>query len=692
MTNKLKKMLINIIKSPLIVLRLFFLGLFKTLRTISENIFNIIKYVIYGIIYTSYFIYKVLFKVIKYIIYGIIYTSNLVYKALYKMFKYLLYGIIYSSILTYRISEKFFIYIIYSIIVISFLVYKISKYFLYGLYFPFVFISEKNRIAIEKQKVKKEERRILNLKKSVERKIKKDNLREAKVMAKIAKAEKAKQRKEEKRKKLEEQKKKNEFINENVTIEKVNFNSKVQQFIRYFNKLPEKIKEGADKWYNNLTFVKNKKNRYEMEHQELLINFEGEDAVKSAEKIPYEYVVKNTEGQIIKGHYEAFSKVEVHSFLLSENYEVYSIKTSTWIQFKYGRNKQSHTKFKAKDLIFFLTQLSTYIKSGITLIESLRILARQFRKNSYRQVIRNVIYELTMGENFSEAMGKQGTAFPRLLVNMIKTAEMTGELPETLDDMASYYTEADKTRRQMITAMTYPTIILVLASAVIVFVLMYVVPQFTEIYSSMEGAKIPEFTQFVMSLSSFLKANILKILAGIAIVIIVFRYFYVKIKSFKTITQWILMHMPVFGNVIIYNEVTMFTKTFASLLKHNVFITDSMEILTRVTGNEIYKMIILDTISNLAHGDKLSMSFKGHWAFPMPAYEMLVTGEKTGQLPEMMAKVSDYYQELHANSVTRIKTFVEPILIIFLTVIVGGIVLAIIIPMFNLYQSVQGGA
>ena len=153
--------------------------------------------------------------------------------------------------------------------------------------------------------------------------------------------------------------------------------------------------------------------------------------------------------------------------------------------------------------------------------------------------------------------------------------------------------------------------------------------------------------------------------------------------------QWITMHIPVFGNVIIYNEVTMFTKTFASLLKHNVFITESMEILTKITNNEIYKMIILDTISNLAHGDKLSMAFQNHWAFPIPAYEMLVTGEKTGELPEMMGTVSAYYQELHKNSVTRIKTFVEPIVIIFLTGVVGAIILSIVLPMFNLYQQVQ---
>jgi type IV pilus assembly protein PilC len=130
----------------------------------------------------------------------------------------------------------------------------------------------------------------------------------------------------------------------------------------------------------------------------------------------------------------------------------------------------------------------------------------------------------------------------------------------------------------------------------------------------------------------------------------------------------------------------MFTKTFGSLLSHNVFITDSMEVLSKITNNEIYKMLIFDTITNLARGESISNSFKNHWAFPVVAYEMLLTGEKTGQLGEMMNKVANYYQVQHKNSVTQIKTFIEPIMIVFLTVIVGAILLSVILPMFSMYS------
>ena len=150
-----------------------------------------------------------------------------------------------------------------------------------------------------------------------------------------------------------------------------------------------------------------------------------------------------------------------------------------------------------------------------------------------------------------------------------------------------------------------------------------------------------------------------------------------------------MMHIPVMGEIIIFNEVTMFSKTFSNLLSHNVFITDSMKVLRRITNNEIYKAMIFETVNNLAAGEKISAAFKDQWSFPVPAYEMIVTGEKTGQLAEMMAKVSSYYQSEHKNAVTRVKALMEPVIIVFLTAVVGGIVLAIVIPMFSMYSAVQ---
>lgn len=521
----------------------------------------------------------------------------------------------------------------------------------------------------QKAKEKKLEKRLLLQKKKEERELKKQQIR----------AEKEKKKK----------KAKDVYENENVVIEKKSLGSKIASLFLAIVHFPTTLKNFIIKKYNNSVFVKNARNKRDMKRQALLINFEGEDAIKSDKKILYQYQAKNAEGKIVKDYFEAFSKVEVHSFLLSEGYEVYKIKTSPWIRFLHSKSTVNNVKMKTKDIIFFTTQLSTYIKAGIPLAEAIKILSRQFKKKAYKKIFSSIIYDLTMGESFSESLNKQGKAFPRLLINMIKTSEMTGELPEALDDMADYYSEVNKTRKQMITALMYPTMVFIFAIGVIIFILVWVIPQFVEIYESMDASKIPAFTLLVISVSNFLKENALWILLCVIASIMAIVFLYKKSKGIRMIMQYIAMHIPVMGNVIIYNEVTMFTKTFSSLLKHNVFITDSMEILNKITNNEIYKMLILDTISNIARGDKISLAFKDHWAFPIPAYEMLVTGEKTGQLPDMMGKVAVYYQEMHAQSVARIKTFIEPILIIFLTVMVGIIILAIILPMFGMYDMIQ---
>ena len=515
--------------------------------------------------------------------------------------------------------------------------------------------------------------------------IKKEEAKQAKIKLK----EEKKKRKEEliaEKKKLKE---KNTYVNEKVVIEKKKFGDVINDFLEKLIQVPKKIVKKLKNDIFNSAIARDKRNLDDIHREALLIDFDSADATKSAKKLVYEYVGKSSEGKLVKSYFEAFSKVEVHSFLLSEGFEVYSIKTNGLIQFLHGSSTSNNCKFKTKDLIFFLTQLSTYIKAGIPLVEALRILSRQFQQKGYQKVFRSMIYELTMGDNFSVALEKQGTSFPKLLVNMVKTSEMTGELPETLDDMQIYFEEAEKTKKQMITALTYPTIVFVLAVAAITFIMVYIVPQFAGIYEDMDNAELPGITVAIMSVSNFLKGYWMFVIAGIVVTVVLISYLYKNVKLFRTLMQWFMMKLPIIGDVIVFNEVTMFTKTFASLLKHNVFITDTMEILNKTTNNEIWKMIILDTITNLAKGEKISLAFQDHWAVPIPAYEMIVTGERTGQLPEMMQKVSDYYQELHKNAVGRIKAFIEPILILFLTGAVGVIVLSIVIPMFDMYQQLN---
>ena len=166
-------------------------------------------------------------------------------------------------------------------------------------------------------------------------------------------------------------------------------------------------------------------------------------------------------------------------------------------------------------------------------------------------------------------------------------------------------------------------------------------------------------------------------------------YLYKNVYDFRKGVQVVLMHLPVVKNIIIYNEVANFTKTFASLINHGVFITDSMEILGTITTNEVYKGIIGKTLENLSRGEPVSAAFRGQWAFPIVAYEMIVTGENTGQLGQMMERVARHFQVMHKNVVDSMKSLVEPLMIVLLAGIVGVILLSIVTPMFSMYQQIQ---
>jgi len=406
-----------------------------------------------------------------------------------------------------------------------------------------------------------------------------------------------------------------------------------------------------------------------------------EQLKKQAKLQSFRYIVKNPAGNIIKGIFDAEDKTAVRIFLTNEGYEVISItKRSKWdIDINFGTYK-----IKKGDLSFALTQLSTYIKAGIPLIDSMRILARQTTNAQLRRVYDRVVYELIIGCNFSTALERQGETFPKLLINMVKTAEMTGDLASTLDEMSDYYTQIEKTRREMISALTYPSVIFIVAVIAVVFIVMYVVPQFQDMFSS-NNAELPWITTFIMSASDFLIGYWWLIAIILAVILFVYSWLFKNVRSFRRGMQTFYMKLPVIGKIIIYNEVTNLTRTFASLLNHSVFITDSMEILSQISNNEIYKGIINRTLIGLSKGAKISETFKGEWAFPIVAYEMLVTGESTGQLALMMEKVADHYQDLHANAVKSIKSLIEPIIICFLAVAVGFIIMSIIIPMFDLY-------
>ena len=409
-----------------------------------------------------------------------------------------------------------------------------------------------------------------------------------------------------------------------------------------------------------------------------------EEKIKNSKLKGYSYVVINSVNKKEKGFFDAESEDEVRTFLESQDYQVLEVKPKSAMDIDIS----GPPKLKPEDLSFSLTQLSTYIKSGIPLVDSVRILAKQAKKPAHKKIYGQVVYELLKGESFSTALAKQGKVFPALLINMVKTSEMTGDLPSILDDMAEYYTSMNQTRKQMKSAMTYPIVVLTIAIGVLVFMLVYLVPQFASMFES-NDAKLPAITLIVLGVSNFIQNYYIYLIVGIVVMIFIFKYLMKHVQSFKISVQTLLMHMPVVGKIIIYNEIANFTKTFASLLNHGVFITDSMEILSKITGNEVFKKIINKTLENLSKGEPVSSAFRGEWAIPVVAYEMIVTGENTGQLGLMMEKVSNHFQAMHKSMIDQMKSLMEPLMMVFLAGIVGVILLSIVTPMFSIYSQIE---
>lgn len=425
--------------------------------------------------------------------------------------------------------------------------------------------------------------------------------------------------------------------------------------------------------------------KIEKNKQIAVMQLTAADAIKNTKKVKYKYKARDKEGKIVNSSLSAFSKLEVHSFLESQGLDVLEItedKFGTSISLTFT-DKQMSTK----NLTFFLTQLSTYIKAGIPLIDSVQILSNQAKSRTLKVLYNKLVFELNSGVSFSEALVNQGKVFPKLLINMVKTSELTGNLTGVLDDMASYYKSAEENRKQIISAMTYPSVIFVFAIVVLTFIILNIVPSFVSMYDE-AGSDLPVITLIIINISDFLQANILYVVLVLISIVLILVIIFKNIATFRYAIQWLLMHIPVIKNMIMYNEVIMFTKTFASLINYDVFITDSMEILGKITNNEIYKMLIRDAVTNLSSGNGVSIAFKGHWAFPDIAYQMLLTGERTGRMGPMMQNVCEYYETEQKTLTTQLKSLIEPIMIVFLAVMVGIVLLAVMLPMFNMYNEV----
>jgi type IV pilus assembly protein PilC len=341
-------------------------------------------------------------------------------------------------------------------------------------------------------------------------------------------------------------------------------------------------------------------------------------------------------------------------------------------------------KIKRKDLVVFCRQLATLVRAGISIVEAIDILHQQISDRHFKKVLADIRDDLKEGKSLSAALASQD-ALPMLFKNMVRAGEVSGTLDEVLEKVAVYLEKEFYTREKVKSAMIYPAVIGLISLVVVTFLLISVVPTFVQIFAQ-QGRILPLPTRFVLGASEFLQSYFLTILAVACGAFILFRA-WVRTPNGRYKWHWFLLKLPVFGIVLQKAVIARFSRTFASLVASAVPILKSIDLVTEVVDNEVIARDLRASRESLQQGNTLSGPITKSWVFPPLVAQMIQIGEKTGNLDEMMNKIADFYERDVEMVVDRLKALIEPIMILILAGVVGSIIMAVLLPTFDLIQN-----
>lgn len=397
----------------------------------------------------------------------------------------------------------------------------------------------------------------------------------------------------------------------------------------------------------------------------------------------FQYQVRTVNGKELKGTLSASDKTAALEELRRRGLTVFSLEEKRITLLT--KDIYIGNPVKTIDFIIYCRQFATLIKAGVTILDATRILAEQTESKILRKALQDVHSRLMRGVSLSQAIQDQQKIFPRLFISMIRAGEESGDLEQTLDRLAVYFEKRHVTKEKIKSALAYPVTVGILAVAVTIYLLWAIVPQFVDMFASM-NAKLPTITVVVLALSKSIQHQ-WYIWALILILLIII---FVMMKRSDKGAYWIdyaKLKMPVFGMLNQKGSIAQFARTFSSLYASSVPVLQSLSIVTEVAGNRVIERYLNEASESLRKGQPLSDPLKKAWVFPPMVTQMIAIGEETGALDQMLAKVADFYEMDVENTVDRLKSLIEPLLIVFLAAVVGVIVAAIMLPMFSLYNS-----
>jgi len=393
----------------------------------------------------------------------------------------------------------------------------------------------------------------------------------------------------------------------------------------------------------------------------------------------YVWAAQGRAGEVKKGETEAINEAAVRTQLRRQGLKPTRVKEKPKDLLEMLPLKGT---VKSKDVVIFSRQFSTMISAGLPLIQCLDILASQEQNKAFARVIRNIKEEIEGGSTLSDALRKHPKVFDDLFINMIAAGEAGGILDTILNRLATYLEKSMKLKRKVKGAMTYPAVVLGMSVCIITLLLVKVVPVFQSIFAGM-GRELPFVTQTLIDLSSFVTSNALYILCALVIAIVALVRFY-RTDSGRYLFDRMIIKPPVIGPLMRKVAIAKFTRTLSTLISSGVPILDGLEIVSRTSGNKIVEKALMETRKNISEGKTIAEPLAATTVFPPMVVQMIAVGEATGSLDSMLSKIADFYDDEVEVAVAAMTSMLEPILMVFLGGVVGGMIVAMYLPIFQI--------
>ncbi len=392
---------------------------------------------------------------------------------------------------------------------------------------------------------------------------------------------------------------------------------------------------------------------------------------------------KDAKGKIRKGEIIASDKNDAIAKLRAKKISVITVKPAP---------KEIEIPFlnriKEKELMLFTKQLSIMLASGLPLDQSLNIIADQVTNKKLGEIIYQIKSDIESGSTLADALRKHKPIFSDMYINMISSGEKTGNLDEVLKRLTEMMEKSIALKRKIRGAMIYPTIVSIVAVGVITLIMTFVIPTFAQMYSS-SGMSLPLPTQIVISVSLFLKNNILYMLGTIIAILVIGRILYKRNYKFHRFMDKVFLHIPIIGILVRKGSIANFSAILASLSSSGIDIMEALEIAAKTSGNLIIEETLMEVRNMVKRGESLSTSMAASGEFPDMVIQMVSVGEETGTLDEMLQKVYAYYEEEIDNTVKNLTTMIEPLIIIFLGGIIGFLVVSMYLPIFKIGETIK---